>query len=110
LTVRAISALELSDQCTVIRNVSKTGLDLDRVARVSTQPKHFMPGINKVPFKPINRRRKILSSMKSNYEKMEKEIAKQGDRLIPRCEGRAVMESRRNQFPLPPPLLESIAT
>jgi hypothetical protein len=35
---------------------------------------------------------------------------KQGDRLIPRCEGRAVMELRRNQFPLPPPLLESIAT
>jgi hypothetical protein len=35
---------------------------------------------------------------------------KQGDRLIPRCEGRAVMESRRNQVPLPPPLLESIAT
>jgi hypothetical protein len=37
-------------------------------------------------------------------------VKKQGDRLIPRCEGRAVMESRRNQFPLPPPLLESIAT
>jgi hypothetical protein len=36
--------------------------------------------------------------------------SKQGDRLIPRCEGRAVMESRRNQFPLPPSLLESIAT
>jgi hypothetical protein len=37
-------------------------------------------------------------------------FSKQGDRLIPRCEGRAVMESRRNQFPLPSPLLEAIAT
>jgi hypothetical protein len=40
---------------------------------------------------------------------VESRIQKQGDRLIPRCEGRAIMESRRNQFPLPPPLLESIA-